>query len=450
MKVTKVDVDALNAQIKIDLKKEDFEPEILKTLKDYRKKAEIKGFRKGHVPFGMIKKMYGNSVLMDVINNILSENVNKYITDNKLDILGHPIPKEGQDFDLSINDIKDFSFEYEIGLAPTFELEYFKNKPEVEREVPKIDEKMLDEEVSRMQKQFGVLESVDSIKKDTDILSVKFEELDEKGKIIENGISNTTSISLEILKDEKVAKEIKKLKVGKDMEINIFNSFTQDNDSVAKHLLNSEIAKVKNNNFKMTLEEIKRVKEAEIDEEFLKKAYGLETGLKDEKDLRKKIKSDLADYFSKQADNKMFNEIYKTLIKETNPDLPDEFLKRWIKVSNEKPISDEQITTEYPGFKDNLIWSLIVKKLRVEGEIEVSEDDIKAKTAENIKMQFAQYGMGDFGGPELDTFVSSMMAKQEHVDETRNALLEEKIFQYIKTLITTKDKEVSLEEFNKQ
>jgi len=450
VKVTKVDVDALNAQIKIDLKKEDFEPEILKTLKDYRKKAEIKGFRKGHVPFGMIKKMYGNSVLMDVINNILSENVNKYITDNKLDILGHPIPKEGQDFDLSINDIKDFSFEYEIGLAPTFELEYFKNKPEVEREVPKIDEKMLDEEVSRMQKQFGVLESVDSIKKDTDILSVKFEELDEKGKIIENGISNTTSISLEILKDEKVAKEIKKLKVGKDMEINIFNSFTQDNDSVAKHLLNSEIAKVKNNNFKMTLEEIKRVKEAEIDEEFLKKAYGLETGLKDEKDLRKKIKSDLADYFSKQADNKMFNEIYKTLIKETNPDLPDEFLKRWIKVSNEKPISDEQITTEYPGFKDNLIWSLIVKKLRVEGEIEVSEDDIKAKTAENIKMQFAQYGMGDFGGPELDTFVSSMMAKQEHVDETRNALLEEKIFQYIKTLITTKDKEVSLEEFNKQ
>lgn len=450
MKVTKVDVDALNAQIKIDLKKEDFEPEILKTLKDYRKKAEIKGFRKGHVPFGMIKKMYGNSVLMDVINNILSENVNKYITDNKLDILGHPIPKEGQDFNLSINDIKDFSFEYEIGLAPTFELEYFKNKPEVEREVPKIDEKMLDEEVSRMQKQFGVLESVDSIKKDTDILSVKFEELDEKGKIIENGISNTTSISLEILKDEKVAKEIKKLKVGKDMEINIFNSFTQDNDSVAKHLLNSEIAKVKNNNFKMTLEEIKRVKEAEIDEEFLKKAYGLETGLKDEKDLRKKIKSDLADYFSKQADNKMFNEIYKTLIKETNPDLPDEFLKRWIKVSNEKPISDEQITTEYPGFKDNLIWSLIVKKLRVEGEIEVSEDDIKAKTAENIKMQFAQYGMGDFGGPELDTFVSSMMAKQEHVDETRNALLEEKIFQYIKTLITTKDKEVSLEEFNKQ
>jgi len=450
VKVTKVDVDALNAQIKIDLKKEDFEPEILKTLKDYRKKAEIKGFRKGHVPFGMIKKMYGNSVLMDVINNILSENVNKYITDNKLDILGHPIPKEGQDFDLSINDIKDFSFEYEIGLAPTFELEYFKNKPEVEREVPKIDKKMIDEEVSRMQKQFGVLESVDSIKKDTDILSVKFEELDEKGKIIENGISNTTSISLEILKDEKVAKEIKKLKVGKDMEINIFNSFTQDNDSVAKHLLNSEIAKVKNNNFKMTLEEIKRVKEAEIDEEFLKKAYGLETGLKDEKDLRKKIKSDLADYFSKQADNKMFNEIYKTLIKETNPDLPDEFLKRWIKVSNEKPISDEQITTEYPGFKDNLIWSLIVKKLRVEGEIEVSEDDIKAKTAENIKMQFAQYGMGDFGGPELDTFVSSMMAKQEHVDETRNALLEEKIFQYIKTFITTKDKEVSLEEFNKQ
>jgi len=271
VKVTKVDVDALNALLKLEVKKEDFEPEILKTLKDYRKKADLKGFRKGQVPLGVIKKMYGNSVLMDVINNLLSEETNKFISENKLDILGHPMPKEGQDFNLDINKIEDFTFEYEIGIAPEFELDYLNSKPTFERKVPKADKKIIDDELSRIQKQGGELENVDSIKEKTDMLLVKLQEIDEKEKTVENGILNSTSISLELIKNDEIASKIKKLKVGEELIIDIFNTFTQDDDAVAKHILDTEKDKVESTNFKLTLEEIKRIKASEIMKNFLKK-----------------------------------------------------------------------------------------------------------------------------------------------------------------------------------
>lgn len=450
MKVTKVDIDALNAILKLEVKKEDFEPQILKTLKDYRKKADVKGFRKGQVPMGRIKKMYGNGVLMETINTKLSEAVNTFIRENKIDVLGHPLPKEGQVFDMDVTAMKDFNFEYEIGIAPKFESDFLNSKPTFEREVPKVDKKILDEEVTRMQKQLGIAENVDSIEEDTDMLMVTFDELDENGAIVEDGISNETSISLELIEDKKVTKTLKKLKPNEVLDIDMFNTFTQDAEAVAKHLLGIEKTAETPASFRMTLKEIKRITPAEINEEFLKKVYGPETGLTDEKGLRDKIEGDLTEYFSKQADNKMFNEVHKKIISETKVELPDAFLKRWIRLTNENPISEEQVENDFPAFRDNLVWSLIVKSIKAEGKIEITQDEIKAKTAEGIKAQMMQYGMSDFAGPEMENFVASMMAREDHVNQTKDAILEEKIFQFIKTKIVVKDKSVSLEDFNKQ
>ncbi len=450
MKVTKTDIDALNAILKIEVKKEDFEPKVMKSLKDYRKKAEMKGFRKGQVPIGMIKKMYGNSVLMDTVNNLLSDEVNNFIKENNLEILGHPIPKEGQTFSMDIKSLGDFTFEYELGLSPEVKLDFLESKPTFEREIPKVEDKMLDEEVTRMQKQLGVLESVDTIEEDTDILSVNIAELDENNTLKEDGITNSTSISLELIKDKKVAKTIKKLKKGEIIDIDIFNTFTQDNEAIKKHILATDEEVKEDAKYRMTIEDIKRIKLAEIDESFMKKAFGEETGLKDEKDLRAKIKSDLEDYFSKQADNKMFNDIYKKMIEETKLEFPDAFMKRWIKLTNENSITDEQIEEEYPSFVDNLKWSLIVKKIKNDAKIEISNEELKEKTAEGIRAQMMQYGMANFAGPEMDSFVANMMAREDHVNQTKDAILEEKIFQYLKTKINIKDIKVSLEEFNKQ
>lgn len=443
MQVTKVDIDAINAILKLDVKKEDFEPKIEKTLKDYSKEAVVKGFRKGHVPKGMVRKMYGNNILMDTINDMLSQEVNKFIQENKLDVLGHPIPKDGQAFNMDINSMKDFTFEYELGLAPSFELDYLAKKPKFEREVPKADKKLIDDEVLRMRKQLGEVNEFDTIKEDTDLLTVKFDALDD------SGISNTTSISLELLSDEKVAKTLKKLKKGEVMDVDVFEIFTQDNEAVAKQILNTTVEEVKDSKFRMTLEAIKRTIPAEVNEEFLKK-IDPKGDMKTEDDLRAKIEEDVKGYFDKQADNKMFNKVYETLIAETKLDLPDAFLKRWIRLTNEKPITAEQVEAEYPAFRNNLTWSLIVKKIKNEGKIEITEEEVKAKTAEGIKAQMAQYGMMDFAGAELDNFVASMMSKEDHVNQTKDAILEEKIFEYLKANITVKDKSVTLEDFNKQ
>ena len=447
MKVTKIDIDAFNAILKLEVKKEDFVPEIEKTLKDYRKQVDMKGFRKGQVPMGLVKKMYGNAILMETINNKLSDEVNNYIKEHKLDILGHPIPKEGQVFDMEMKDLKDFTFEYELGLAPVFELDYLAKKPTFERDLPQVDKKILDEEVSRMQKQLGTLETVDTIEEDTDMLSVTFAEM-LNGELREDGITNSSSISLELVSDKKVAEKLKKLKKGEVIYIDIFNTFTQDDDAVAKHLLSSEKSLILNNMFRMTLDEIKRTSKAEINEEFLQKVYGKETGLKNEKDLRDKIKADLNVYFDKQADNKMFNDVYAKMIEETKLELPDKFLQRWIRLTNEKPISKEQVAAEYEGFKKNLVWSLIVKKIKNDGKIEITEEEIREKTAEGIKQQMMQFGMNDFAGPEMESFVNNMMEREEHVNQTKDAILEEKVFQYLKSQITVKDKKVTLEEFN--
>lgn len=448
MQVTKIDIDASNAILKLEVKQEDFVPKIEKSLAEYTKKAQVKGFRVGHVPKGMVKKMFGNNILMDTVNDLLSNEVNQYISENKLDILGHPIPKDGQRFDMDINSLKDFDFEYELGLAPAFELDFLAKKPTFEREVPFADEKLLDDEVLRMQKQLGTVEDVETIVEETDMLNVRFEELDANMQLVADGIQNTTSISLELLKDKTIADTVKKLKKGEVIDLNVLSSFSQSEESIAKHLLNTTLDNAKDKLFRMTINSISRTMPAALDEAFFTK-IDPKGEIKSEADLRKKIRDDIATYFDKQADNKMFNKVYETLIAETPLTLPDDFLKRWIRLTNEKPITLEQVEQEYPAFRNNLIWSLIVKKIKINGNIDITIEEVKAKTAENIKAQFAQYGMMDFGGEELDNFVKSMIAKEEHVNQTKDAILEEKIFAYLKENITINDKKVSLEDFNK-
>lgn len=443
MQVTKVDIDALNAILKLSVKREDFEPRVEASLKDYSKKAAIKGFRKGHVPKGIVRKMHGNNILMETVNELLSSEVNHYIRENKLDVLGHPIPKDGQAFNMDIDSIKDFDFEYELGLAPIFELDFLASKPTFEREVPEADGKLLEEEVLRMRKQLGTVEEFDTIEEDTDLLTVKFDALDD------SGLSNTTSISLELLTDEKVAATLKKLKKGEVMDVDVFEIFAQDNENVAKHILNASVEDVKDSKFRMTLEAIKRTIPSEFTDEFFSKIDP--TGeMKTEADLRARLAADIKGYFDKQADNKMFNKVYEKIIAETPLELPDAFLKRWIRLTNEKPITDELVEAEYPAFRNNLVWSLIVKKIKNDANIVVTQEEVKEKTAEGIKAQMAQYGMMDFAGAELDNFVASMMSREDHVNQTKDAILEEKIFQYLKANITVKDKSVTLEDFNKQ
>ena len=451
MQIIKENVDSLNAILKLQVKKEDYEPKIKQAINSYRKKVELKGFRKGQVPLGVIKKMYGNHIVADTVNDMLNEQVNNYIVENKIDVLGNPLPKNGQTFDLTIDNIKDFEFEYEIGLAPEFELTYFKNKPTLEKEVIDISKKMVDEEVDRVRKRYGKVENVIDSMQDDDMLTICFDEIDEKDQVIEGGVSHSAPIALNMLKDVNLNKEVKKLKKGDTILIrDLIKAFEKEPAELAKQILNLPLTPEKLPEVQATLEEVKRVIPAEINEEFFKTIYG-ETGeVKTEADMRQKIEEEIAQYFSKQTDQKLYNKLAEALIENTKMDFPSAFLKRWIKLTNEKPISEEQIENEFPAFEKNLKWSLIVKKVSKENKVDVSMEEVKQRTAEQIRQQMMSYGIGEMPDEEMEKFVANMMARKDHATQTRETLLEEKLFDYFKEQINTKNKKISLEEFYKQ
>lgn len=451
MEITQENVDSLNAIIKLQVKKEDYEPQIQQSLNQYRKKVDLKGFRKGHVPMGIIKKMYGNHIVADTVNDLLNEKVNNYIVENQVDILGNPLPKNGQTFDIEINNLKDFDFEYEIGLTPAFELDYLKKKPTLEREVIEIEKKLIDEELERVRKRYGKVEEVVGKMEDDDMLTLQFDELDEEGNVKEDGISHSAPIALDMLKDKKIQKAVMAAKKGDTVDItDLEKTFEKSKDELAKQILNLELTPETLPAVRATLIDVKRVIPAEINEEFLKTVYGPDTDVKDEAGIRAKIEEEVKAYFEKQEDQRLYNKLAETLIEKTDITLPDEFLKRWIKLTNEKPISEEQIEKEYPAFVKNLKWSLIVKKVSKENNVDVSMEEVQARTAEQVRQQMASYGIPNMPQEEMDKFVASMMAKRDHASQTRETLLEEKLFDYFKGQIKTKDKKVSLEEFYKQ
>jgi len=451
VQITQEKVDSLNAILKLEVKKEDYESKINDSLKLYRKKVDIKGFRKGNVPMGIIKKMYGNNILAETVNDILNQEVNNYIVENKLDVLGNPLPKEGQTFDLEINNIKDFDFEYEIGLAPEFSITYLDKKPTLEKEVIKVDKKLIDDEVDRVRKRYGKVEEVSGKMEDDDMLTILFQELDENGQIKEDGISHSAPIALNMIKDAKALKAVKKLKKDENLVIDdLVAVFEKEKAELAKQLLGLELTPDVLPTVQATLQEVKRVIPAEINEEFFKTVYGPDTEVKTEEDMRKKIEEEIANYFNGESDKKLYNKLAETLIEETEMEFPDAFLKRWIKLTNEKPISDEQLDNEYPAFAKNLKWSLIIKKVSRENNIDVTMDEVKAKTADQVRQQMLQYGISDMPAEEMDKFVANMMARKDHATQTRETLLEEKLFDYFKDQIKTKEKKVSLEEFYNQ
>ncbi|MCB9256834.1 MAG: trigger factor [Chitinophagales bacterium] len=450
MQIIQENVDSLNAVLKLKVKKEDYETKINQSLNTYRKKVDLKGFRKGQVPMAVLKKMYGNQVLAETINDLLNEQVNNYIVENKLDVLGNPLPKEGQSFDLEITNIKDFDFDYEIGLAPDFKLSYLDKKPSLERQVVEVTDAMLDEEVERLRKRYGKVEPVIDAMQDDDMLTLNFQEVDADNKLVENGASHSAPIALDMLKDKSIYEAVKKLKKGETFLIqDLAKTFEKSADEISKQILGLDATPELLPAVQATLVEVRRVIPAELNQDFLNSIYG-EGQVKSEEEMRSKIKEEIKAYFEKQADSKLYNTLAENLIEKTEMSFPDAFLKRWIKLTNEKPITEEQIENEYPAFAKNLKWSLIVKKVSKENQVDVSMEEVRKRTEEQLRQQMLSYGIGEMPEEEMSKFVANMMARKDHASQTRETLLEEKLFDYFKGQISIKDKEISLEEFYKK
>ncbi|WP_420398697.1 trigger factor [Flagellimonas sp.] len=437
MNITKEQIDELNAVVKVAISKDDYQEKVDQILKDYRKQANIPGFRKGQVPMGLIKKQYGKAVLVDEVNKLLQDNLNKYLTEEKLDVLGNPLPKQQDDFDW---DNENLDFEFELGLAPSFEVKV-KTKKAITQYKIVADKKMIDEQVDRIQKQYGKLVSKTEIGKQDEITGTFVNEAEE--------IEHKTTIELDKIKSKKAIDALVGQKVGESVALKTKGLFKED------YLLSSALGidreKAEKLNIEVTfiIDEINEREPAVLDQELFDKLFGKDN-VKSEKELRERIKEDSEKQFEQQSDQKLLNDVTEKLIEDTKFELPSEFLKKWIQVSGENPLTDDEASEEFEKSEKGLRYQLIEGKIIKENDLQVQFDELKEFAKGFIKSQMAQYGHLDPQEEELENVASRVMSNQDEVKRLSEQLMSQKLLDLFKEKANLKVKEVTYEDFVKE
>lgn len=448
MSVYQEKIGDLQSKLVVDLKKADYEPKIKSALNKLSKQIVLKGFRPGMAPVSLVKKLYGNSLLFEEVQKILNEEVNKFIEENKLEILAQPLPAADQKIDWNINELKDINFAFEVGHAPTFDLSYLDQAPSFTKYKIKVEEKMINDELDRLRKRFAKHESTELVG-ENDILTLEFQELDNNGNPKEEGYRTTSTIMVEIVKPE-FKPLFFNLKKQDSTNINVLEVFDRDKEGVAKFVLNlKNVAELEalNPDFKITLINITRSIPADLNEEFFSKAFG-PNGPKTEEEARTFIANDLEAYFDGKADVFLVNDIYRAMMQNIDFPLPDEFLKRWIFVTNDKPITPEQIESDYPTFSKQLRWDLITARITKEQNYQVTEEELLEKVRQETLQILSGYGLTGMGYDWIEGFVQRQMKDKEYVRKAHDKVLDAKVIAFIKSKVNLVEQPISLEEFN--
>ena len=438
MNISKTDIDKLNAVVNISIDKKDYEQKVHTILKDYRKKANIPGFRKGHVPFGMIKKQYEKAVIVDEVNKLIQENLDNYIKKEKLELLGNPLPKEKNN---SIDwNHGNMQFEFELGLAPKFEIKLDVLKKVTHYEIEP-DKKMIDEQINHIQNQYGKIKAKKKIEKGFEInAQFKNEEID---------LDTMGNFSMKDIKSRKAIKLLNESEVGSNLNLPSKGLFIDN--TTAKRVLSLDDENLKKlSKLDLTLE-IKEVNEripAEINQDLFDKLYKPGT-VKSEKELKDKIKEGLQAQFKPQSNQKLMNDISETIVEKTKFKLPSDFLKKWIRSSGKEPMSEEAAIDEYNKSEKGIRYQLIEGKIISDNNLKMTFEELKKFTETLIKKQMGQYGQM----PEkekLDGIVSNVLSNKEETKRISDQLMGDKMLKFFIEKAPLKRKKVAFDAFIKQ
>lgn len=446
MNITKTNIDDLNAVIKLQIVKEDYETRVNNLLKDYRKKANINGFRAGKVPMGVIKKMYGTPVLAEEINKILSEELTKYIREKELNIMGEPLPNEADKKAINWEKDTEFEFTFDIALTPEYTLNLSK-KDKIEFYKIIVDEKMISNGVNMHARRFGSNDPAEIIK-DTELLKGNFAQVDADGKLVEEGIvSEDVAISLEYMKDQ----DSKKKFVGtKKDDVVIFNpakAFENKSDIASMLNISTEEAETIDDDFQFTITEITKFVNAELNQELFDKVFG-EGTVASEEEFKNKIKEDIEKQLINDSDYKFLIDAKAKLIKKAKIELPEVFLKRWIVATN-KDMTNEQVETDFANYSDEFKWQLIKNRLIQENDLSVSQEEVLEFAKKQALMQFQQYGMMDVPEEYLNNYAQQMIQNKDEQRKIYERKADDKVVEFLKGKIKLSEKELTTEEFNK-
>ena len=437
MEITHQELDALNTVVTIELAQEDFADKVAEVLKDYRKNANIPGFRKGHVPMGMIKKQYETPVTAEEVNKLLKENLEKYLKEKEFQILGNPLPKMQEDIDWKAASLK---FEFELGISPVFEID-LKSRKKVTQYKIEADKKMINEQLQSIQKQYGKL-----------IAQIEVEEGFEITAHFQSealGIDNTATFEFDSLKGKKNKAALKDQVVGASLALESKGLF--ESTAIAQRLLgiSNEQAEALKGALEITLKEVNQRELATLDQELFDKLYEPGT-ITSEAELKAKIKEGIEKQFEQQSDQKLLNDMTEFLVDNTKFDLPAEFLTRWIQTSGEKELTADEAEEEYKRSEKGIRYQLIEGKLVEDNELQVQFDELKDFAREMIGLQMAQYGQMPPEEKEMEGIILRILSNQEESRRLQDQLMSQKMLAFYKNSGPIKEKAIAFDAFIKE
>ncbi|HEY5327602.1 MAG TPA: trigger factor [Mucilaginibacter sp.] len=444
MNISQEKIDSLNAIVKININPEDYQPRVDKAIKEQAKKAKIPGFRPGMVPASHIKKMYGKSILVDEINNMLSDTLNKYLDDEQLEVLGQPLPKVDDPKEYNWDFADNFEFNYEVGLAPDFTIDFSAND-HLTQYVIKVDDETLASRIKNIRRSYGKMTNPD-VSADGDVLYSELTQLSPDGSVFEDGISNTASVRLDQISNDAIKASLIGLKKGDAVTLDIQKAFNNDAAKVAGLLkIDEGLAADLRSDFRLSVKNINRLEESDLNQEFFDKLFG-EGAITTEEGFRAKITEEIEGMIVQDADRKLEDDIYKYSLDKVKFELPDEFLKRWLKATNEK-ITVDEIEKEYDGFAKNLKWTLIENKIIKENNINIQYEEVVELAKTRLNQQLNMYSPQPISDELLGQYTVKYLQSKDNANKIFDEVKAFRVFDYIKSVVSLKQEAILYTDF---
>ena len=442
--VIKENLGNLHDKLTVKVSKEDYLPSFEKAIKDYSKKANIPGFRKGMVPVGMVKKMYGASVFYDEVIKSVEKELQEYLVKEKPSIFAQPLPMENDLRKLDMNKPEDYEFPFDIGIKPEITLDALSSAKPIFHKV-KVTPEMVNEEIEKLVTKNGDLKDAETVTGPENVLNVLFEESDAEGNTVPEGISKDNSILLKYFSEE-YQQKLQGKKVDDSVVLQLKDAFPEkEREWILSDLgLDKEDASSIEKYFKMTVTKIGLVEKKELNEEFFNQVFPGKD-LKTEEDFRKTLEEEIQKQWDAASHNQVQDQLYHTLT-DTPVEFPDDFLKRWIEIGGEQQKTKEQVEEEYPQFVNQLKWTLISDKIIKDNNLDVSDEELRDNMKQEIMGYFGQMNVGE-DTSWIESYVDRMMKDEKQVDSSYRKLITKKLFDWLEAQVTPEEKEISSEDF---
>lgn len=443
MNIVREDLKDGIALLKIQISTPDYADKVNASLEKYRKTAKVPGFRPGKVPASFVKQQFGKSVLAEELNRIVGDSIQTYINDNKIDILGQPIPST-EEVKGDFNNPSDFEFSFEIGLTPTFEIPLTSSTKFNYNKV-NVDGDLVTKQLDDIRRRYGKIVSSEKVG-ENELILAQFTELNADGTEKEDGITNSSTVSMEFVEDKKVKKELLDKKIGDVVVVDPRTVSKGESDMKAMLGLKADDTTEIGSKYALKINEIKHIELAELNQELFDKLFGAGE-VSSEADLKNRIKNDLEEMFNNDSDRLVMRDAYNHLMDNTTVNLPSDFLKRWITLSAEKPITTQELDEQFPEYEKSMKWQLIQGKIFKDNNLQLKQDEVIGYTKGLLAKQYAQYGIPAPEDKELTDSAMQVLKNQEESARIYDMIAESKLIEYVKSTAKLADKKISYDEF---